>query len=238
MQPDAHTLLHLTGINTPPIGFYDVIDPQPFKPFAEQKLCYFSSYDNWKKGESLCISTSRYYCLGGRYWIGGIEFTTKNKFARFLNQMEGFKSSDELMCQYLDSQKPYIIKNKYVVLGPLKADQYEHLKTVTFFVNPDQLSLLLLGAEYTNGSITHQPVRTTFGSGCGQLAAVFGDLDTDIPQAVLGATDIAMRKHLPPDILAFTVNKPMYKQLCELNENSFLYKDFRKELLKARGKLN
>jgi hypothetical protein len=67
------------------------------------------------------------------------------------------------------------------------------------------------------------------------LAALFGNFDPDIPKAIIGATDIAMRAHLPPDILALTVNKPMYRQLCELDENSFLYKPFWKRLRKARG---
>ena len=56
----------------------------------------------------------------------------------------------------------------------------------------------------------------------------------NIPQAVLGATDIAMRHHLPPDILALTVTKPMFEQLCALDERSFLYKPFWARLQKAR----
>ena len=58
-----------------------------------------------------------------------------------------------------------MIKNGYVVIGPLKDDQYEHLKTITFYVNPDQLSLLIHGAEYKNASINNKPIITAFGSG-------------------------------------------------------------------------
>ena len=237
MKPDPTKLLEIAGIKTPLIGFYDVSDSKPFEPFAKPKQCFFSSYENWLKGESICISEGESKCRGGGYWVGGVEFTTRENFAKVLNQREGFKSSDELMCQWLENLKPYMIENGYVVIGPLKDDQYEHLKTVTFFVNPDQLSLLLLGAEYNNASTSDNPVITTFGSGCGQIAALFGDFNSDIPKAIIGATDIAMREHLPPDILAFTVNKPMYKQLCELDEKSFLYKHFWKRLRKARGEV-
>lgn len=237
MKPDPTKLLEIAGIKTPLIGFYDVPDPKPFEPFAKPKRCYFSSYENLLKVESVCISTNESGCRGGGYWVGGVEFTTRENFATVLNQREGFKSSDELMYQWLANLKPYSIKNGYVVIGPLKDDQYEYLKTVTFYVNPDQLSLLLLGTEYNNASIKDNPVITAFGSGCGQMAALFGDFDTDIPKAVIGATDIAMREYLPPDILAFTVNKPMYKQLCELDENSFLYKHFWKRLRKVRGEV-
>lgn len=235
MQPDPTKLLEIAGIKTPLIGFYDVPDPKPFEPFAKPKRCYFSSYENWLKGDSVCISTNESSCRGGGYWVGGVQFTTRENFAKVLNQREGFKSSDELMCQWLENLRPYMIENGYVVIGPLKDDQYEHLKTVTFYVNPDQLSLLLLEIEYNNASINNNPIITAFGSGCGQMAALFRDFDTDIPKAVIGATDIAMREYLPPDILAFTVNKPMYKQLCELHENSFLYEHFWKRLRKARG---
>jgi hypothetical protein len=122
-----------------------------------------------------------------------------------------------------------------VVIGPLRDGQYAYLRTVTFFVNPDQLSLLLLGTEYHNASVNEHPTITAFGSGCGQLAALFENLDPAVPQAIIGATDIAMREHVPPDILALTVNKPMYEQLCALDESSFLYKSFWKRLRTARG---
>lgn len=234
MKPDPTKLLEIAGIKTPLIGFYDVSDPKPFEPFCTPKRCIFSGYGNWAKGESIYISEGNCSCRGGGYWIGGVEFTTRDNFAKGLNEREGFKSSCELMKKWLENLNPYMIENGYVVIGPLKDDQYEHLKTVTFYVNPDQLSLLLLGAEYNNASINDNPAITAFGSGCGQLAALFGDFDTDIPKAIIGATDIAMREHLPPDILALTVNKPMYRQLCELDENSFLYKSFWKRLRKAR----
>ena len=246
MQPDATNLLRIAGIRTPLIGFYDVSDLKPFAPFAEPKRCCFSAYENWLKGESICITAGSCKCQGGSYWIGGVmpSYAERSEeadgepletFARSLNQREGFKSSDELMLQWLQNQKPYLIENGYVVIGPLKEEQYEHLKTVTFYVNPDQLSLLLLGTEYNNASVNEHPTISAFGSGCGQMAAVLGDVDSKTPRAALGATDIAMREHLPPDILALTVNKAMYEQLCGLDENSFLYKHFWKRLRQARG---
>ncbi|MBN2410374.1 DUF169 domain-containing protein [candidate division KSB1 bacterium] len=233
MIPDPAKLIEIAAIKTPLIGFYDVSDPKPFEPFVKPKRCIFSCYMNWVKGESICLSEGFCSCRGGGYWIGGVEFTSRENFAGTLNKREGFKSSDELMYRWLENQKPYKIENGYVVIGPLKDDQYAHLKTVTFYVNPDQLSLLLLGAEYNNASVKNNPVITAFGSGCGQIAALLGDF-TETPKAVIGATDIAMREYLPPDILAFTVNKPMYKQLNELDENSFLYKHFWKRLKSKR----
>jgi len=234
MKPDPTELLKIAGIKTPLIGFYDVPDPKPFEPFAGPERCFFACYENWLKGESLRISENDTSCRGGGYWIGGVEFTSLDNFAKGLNQREGFKSSTELMKRWLNNQKPYRIEHQYVVIGPLRDAQDDYLKTITFFVNPDQLSLLLLGTEYHNASVNIHPAFTAFGSGCGQLAALFGNLDQDIPKAIIGATDIAMREHLPPDILALTVNRPMYRQLCALDENSFLYKSFWKRLKTLR----
>ena len=246
IRPDPTNLLELAGIKTPLIGFYDVPDPKPFEPFAKPKRCFFSAYENWLKGESICISEGTSSCQGGGYWVGGVvpswavksagtDCAPRDNFAKSLNQREGFKLSDALMCQWLGNLKPYLIENGYVVIGPIKEKHYEYLKTVTFFVNPDQLSLLLLGTEYQNASVDVNPAITSFGSGCGQLAALFGNFNPDTPKAIIGATDIAMRQHLPPDILALTVNWPMYRQLCELDENSFLYKSFWRNLRRARG---
>ena len=235
MLPNPTKLLEIAGIENPLIGFYDVPDTKSFEPFAKTKRCFFSAYENWMKGEYIFMSGKHFTCRGGGYWVGGTESRSRAQMLDFLTEEEGLKSSKEGMNQWLDNHKPYLIENGYVVIGPLKDEYYEFLKTITFYVNPDQLSLLILGAEYNNASAENHPVIVPFGSGCGQMAALIGELDADLPQAVIGATDIAMREHFPPDILAFTVNKPMFKQLCDLGENSFLYKGFWKRLQKARG---
>lgn len=247
MIPNPEKLLEIAGIDHPLIGYYDVQDPGPFEPFTEPGRCIFSSYPDWMKGYSIKISKESSICGGGKYWIGGImpewalspasgDRTPIENFGRRLNRREGFKSSDQLMCQWLENLEPYTIKNGYVVIGPVKEKQFSYLETVTFYVNPDQLSLLIHGAEYNNASTIDHPVVTAFGSGCGQLAALFGNTDSEIPRAVIGATDMAMREHMPYDMLAFTVNKSMYRQLCKLGEDSFLHKHFWARLRSKRKK--
>ncbi len=172
MTSDTTDLLETAVIKTPLVGFYDVPDPKPLEPFARPKHCFFSCYDNWLKGESICPSKNNPTCNGGGYWVSGVEFTSLDDLADRLTQREGFKSSPELMKEWLDHQKPYRMQHQYVVIGPLRDEQYEYLKTITFFVNPDQLSLLLLGTEYRNATLNTHPAFTAFGSGCGQLAAL------------------------------------------------------------------
>lgn len=146
---------------------------------------------------------------------------------------EGLKASPELMNEWLDHRTVYQPEHPNMLIGPLREDQEKFLKTITFFVNPDQLSALMLGAQYHSKPGDLPPVLAPFGAGCMQLLALFADLNA--PQAIIGATDIAMRQYLPPELLAFTVTKPMFKLLCDLDEESFLFRPFLKNLKKARG---
>ena len=196
-------------------------------------MCVFAFYDQWLQGQTLHTTRDRYGCRGAAHWLFGVQTRSRQSFIEFLADDEGLKSSQELMGCWLDHHTPYRQEHPHLLIGPLRDAQYGHLKTVTFFVNPDQLSLLLLGAQYHHSRPDDPlPVIVPFGSGCMQLVTLFDDLD--IPQAVLGATDIAMRRHLPPDILALTVTKPMFEQLCALDERSFLHKPFWARLRRAR----
>jgi len=137
-----------------------------------------------------------------------------------------------LIGQWIDQAPTYKPRHPNILVGPLKDDQLEYLKTVTFFINPDQLSLFVVGAHYNQGSSSPPLVTAPFAAGCGLLAPLFDDLESS--KAIIGATDIAMRKFLPSNIIAFSVTKPMYKQLCALDEDSFLEKPFWQDLKKAR----
>jgi len=147
---------------------------------------------------------------------------------------EGLKASHYLMNRWLDFYQPYKPKHPHILLGPLRPEQSDYLESVTFFVDPDQLSLLILAANYHYAPGEILPVIAPFGSGCMQLLPSFKT--TKIPQAIIGATDIAMRQYLPANILAFTVNRPMYEQLGKVDKKSFLTKRFWKTLKKARKK--
>ena len=55
MDPDPTRLLEAAGIETPPIGFYEVSDPTPFEPLAEPTRCQFACYKD-SLGERACAS--------------------------------------------------------------------------------------------------------------------------------------------------------------------------------------
>ncbi len=238
MLPRANTLIKKLDIRLPLIGFYDAPNPEEFEPLvapeSQKHMCLFKFYDNWLEGKTLHLTASNFGCGGCGYWIFSRESRDRQDFVHFLAVEEGIKDTPELMERWIEHEKPYRPTHPHVFVGPMREDREEFLKTITFLVNPDQLSALIIGAQYYYAPDDPlPPVASAFGSGCMQLLPLFRDLD--YPQAIIGATDMAMRRHFPPDIMAFTVTLPLFRQLCLLDERSFLYKPFLRNLKTARG---
>jgi hypothetical protein len=235
MQPDPGTILTTLSIHEPVIGFYDAPDPEAFAPLVEPgkpRECVFASYAHWREGKTLHITEAKHGC--GAPQLLGVQTRSREQMITFLADEEGLRASHELMGLWLDGGAAFKPQHGHILIGALKADQYEYLRTVTFYVNPDQLAVLVTGASYY-GRPEDPPVTAPFSSGCGQLAAVVGDLET--PRAIIGATDQAMRQHLDPSLLAFTVTKPMFELLCSWADDpkSSLHNNFLKRTIKARG---
>lgn len=236
--PDPNYLLQKAGIDLPLIGLYDTADPEGFKPLVGPSkgkwACIFMFYNNWLKGKSLHLTPDNNGCGGVGTYLFGLTVRSRKDYIDFLQGDEGLKANPEAMGEWMDEKPPYMPANKNMIIGPLKEDHFEELKTITFLINPDQLSLLVTGAYYNQGPNEPARVKVPFASGCGLMGPFFEDLEK--PQAIIGATDIAMRKYLPPDIIAFTVTKPMYEELCALDEKSFLNKPFWKDVVKKRSR--
>lgn len=236
MQPDYKYLVKKTGIEYPVIGFYDTPYLKPFEPYLDAKGCVFSYYKQFRKGKYLQLTREQCGCAGAGKWLCSLQTRTKEQYVKFLADDEGLKANHALMREWLEYEKPYRQEHENLVIGALQASEYKYLKTATFFVDPDQLSILMIGAQLHSSPTDPAPVISPFGSGCMLLISLFKDLS--IPQAVIGATDMAMRKYLPPEILAFTVTKPMFELLCSIDKNSYLEKSFIKGLKDARKKRN
>jgi hypothetical protein len=166
--------------------------------------------------------------------LGKGRFPSKEAMVSFLTDKEGLRENAQLTESWLDAHPTFTPQNGKILVGPVRDELAKYLRTVTFFVNPDQLSVLIYAAHYHAHPEDPEPVLAPFGSGCGLLFSMFPDLSR--PQTVIGATDIAMRQHLPPDILGFTVTVPMLARLLSLDDgHSFLSKPFLKRLSTARA---
>ena len=239
MRPDPTRLLQALALREPLIAFSDAPDPDPFAPLVEagpgrgRGACIFEYRPHWLAGETLHLTPQSRVCGGALRSCWGVETRSREDFITFLYEEEGLRASRELMEAMIDEPRKFHARHEHILIGPLRLELYEYVRTITFYVNPDQLSVLQHGAYYAWRPDTPPPVIVPFSSGCGELATVFADLDA--PQASVGSTDIAMRDVLPPDLLAFTATKPMFEQLCALDDRSFLGKGFLARLKKARG---
>jgi Uncharacterised ArCR, COG2043 len=236
--PNPAMLVEALELTTPIIGIYDAPDPSVFEgvviPEPGKHGCLLRFYPNWIEGKTLHLTRKTAGCGGSAYWLFGKETRTRQNLIHFLADTEGLKDSGELMDRWLDHVKPYHPDHDNILTGPLNDDQFQYLKTVTFMVTPDQLSILTIGAQYFHSpEDMFPPVIAPMGSGCMQMLPLLKDLD--LPQAIIGSTDVAMRQFIPPEIITFTVTVPMFRQLCALDDRSFLFKPFLKNLKKARG---
>lgn len=236
-QPDPRVLLERLHIEQPLIGLYDAPDPAPFEPLvrpAAGRTCMWTFYEDWLRGATAHFTADQFGCGGfGRTYFG-VEMRSREEFLSFLADDEGLRASRELMGQWVDSGTTRPSRLGNMLIGPWRPELDQYLLTITFLVNPDQLSALVIGANYHSAPSDPDPVLVPFGAGCGEMCVPFKSLD--VAQATIGATDIAMRQYLPADVLAFTVTKPMFRRLCSLDERSFLFKPFLGRLQKARAR--
>ena len=239
VQPDPAPLLAQLNLDLPLIGFYDAPDPAAFAPLVEPRRgagrgpCVFDFFRRWQYGETLHLTRDNFGCGGAGRALCGVQTRAHDDFVDFLWRDEGLRATRDLMEGWVDAAPTYQAQHEHILIGPLKPSLVAHLRTVTFWVNPDQLSVLQHGAYHHHAWGDPDPVTVPFGSGCSELVVTFRDLE--LPQAAIGGTDIAMRDQLPPDVLAFTVTVPLFAQLCALDESSFLGKGFLRSLRKARG---
>jgi hypothetical protein len=236
MMSDPAKLVAQMELQTPLMGVYDAPDTAGFEPLVAPEpgkhVCIFRFYPDFLTGGTLLITRDNFGCGGAGSCLCDVRTRSREDYVKFLYEGEGLKCSREVMEKWFDNRKAYRMEHPNLLIGPLRQDRYHLAKTVTFFVNPDQLSILIIGANYCSAPGSPPAVLAPFGSGCMEMLPLFEDLGR--PQAIIGATDVAMRQYLPPDILAFTVTRPMFEQLCALDEKSFLFKPFLKNLRKVR----
>ncbi len=231
-------LLAALKLDTPVIAVYESDDTAAFRPLVRSggHNCCFAYYRRWLKGDTLVLTAEGKGCPGGLYHLGLRDSIMPN-MEYFLTcgteelRGEGLKASPEIAKQLFEGRMSVKQLRSTILIGPLKLEQWDSVKTLSFFVDPDRLSALMTLSGYWSATDT---VVAPFGSGCSLLWRAVDEEGGE--KAVVGGTDIAMRRHLPPDTLLFTVSPQLFHRMVNVPPGSFLDRDWWAELMKARAK--
>ena len=148
---------------------------------------------------------------------------------------EGYKKSREIVKEYIDSLPDLPIKEKYVVMKPLKEvdSEKETPVQVVFFVNPNQLSALVKLANFRSGKSDR--IKVSGGSACQDIGIyAYQEARADNPKAILGLTDVYARNNLKrslgSDKLSLTIPMKLFMTMEDDADESLLVRATWKEL--------
>ncbi len=147
---------------------------------------------------------------------------------------EGYIKSPELVKKFVGLLPIVDIPAKYTVFKPLKeADlDAEEPVVVSFLVNPDQLSALIVLANY--GRESNDNVIVPFAAGCHAIGIFpYRECNSENPKGVIGLVDISARnnmRQMGKDLMSFTVPFRMFNEMEGNVEGSFLQRESWKDL--------
>lgn len=143
---------------------------------------------------------------------------------------ERYLKDPECTARFLQAMPMRDLGDKVVVAKPLgQVDpETEQVKSVTFFVEPDALSALVILANYTRPEVEN--VGMPWAAGC-QVMGIYAyrELEREHPRALVGMTDISARKNtraaFGKHVMSFTVPWPMFLEMESHVENSFFQRE-------------
>lgn len=196
------------------------------------------------KGRTAVFSKETCTCGGGRIGLG-LDTDFGEGFEYFLStgnpdlpavagiaEPEGFKKTPALAKAWIDETPIRQIKEKYVVFKPLtEVAGNESPQIVIFYANPDQLTALVVLANY--GRPSSDNVIVPFASGCMTACLyAYAEMDKEQPKAVIGLTDVSARPFIDADLLSFSVPYNMFQEMESNVPGSFLEKEEWKRVCK------
>ncbi len=156
-----------------------------------------------------------------------LESTAGREFAENFLKGEGYVKTPELVEQWLREIPMTEVKSSYVLFKPLSAidPETEKPETVAFLANPDQLSALVILANYAREGMEN--VIIPWAAGCQTIGILpYREAKSGKPRAVVGLTDISARKYvrtlLGSEYLSFGMPWEMFLEMEGSVEGSFL----------------
>jgi uncharacterized protein (DUF169 family) len=209
--------------------------------------CVISMLNAAAKGRTVVFDRKTYGCIGGgaglgfgntyvnfpggiEYFlsVGNKEFCASEKGKKIADNMprlahgEKYKKSPEYAKSFSDALPFYDVPNEFVVFKPLeKLSPEDRPEVIVFLVNPDQLSGLVVLANYARHGAEN--VIVPWGAGCHSIGIIpFNEGKSANPRGVIGLIDISARKHVEKDILSFSIPYSLFLQMESNVEESFL----------------
>ncbi|MCP4111996.1 MAG: DUF169 domain-containing protein [Desulfobacteraceae bacterium] len=197
-------------------------------PGGEECFCYFLSIgnENWEQGRKSAEKVK--------------PFMREQAYDEYLRG-ERYIKSPELVKKVINCMPITDIPSEYVVFKPLREvnPENEKPKSVTFFADPDQLSALVVLANY--GREDNENVTIPYAAGCQTIGIYsYKEAEAEKQRAVVGLTDLTARvntqKQLGDNFMSFTMPLAMFEEMEANVEGSFLERHIWQSLLKKKMK--
>jgi uncharacterized protein (DUF169 family) len=195
-------------------------------PGNEEGFCHFlsSGIEGWAEGPAVAEKVK--------------PFLTGEAYDNFVHGERYVKTPEDVK-RFISGLPIMQIPKRYVAFRPL-ADvdaEKETPQTVIFFADPDELSALVVLANYGRGS--NENVFIPFAAGCQTIGIYpYREAESDRPRAVVGLTDLSarvyIRKQLGGNLLSFAMPFALFREMEANVEGSFLQRHTWQELQKAK----
>lgn len=153
---------------------------------------------------------------------------------------ERYLKTPELVQKSFEQIPLYNTEKEYVLFKPLNLieDEIEKPETVVFLANPNQLSGLIVIANY--GRETIDNVYAPFGGGCHTIVLLpYLESFKEEPKAIIGLSDPSARLYMShligTDLMSFAVPYKMYKEMEDNVEGSFFEMDTWNRLMEVNS---
>ena len=139
----------------------------------------------------------------------------------FMLEGERFYRSPELARKWVDSLPITDVPAEFVVFKPwVQVTEQDKPELVVFFANADQLSALVVMADFNRG--TNRSTMAPFGAACQPVLFGLDEAKKENPRGVIGFLDISKRAIVDRETLTFTVPFKMFQEMEAGVEDSFL----------------
>lgn len=206
-------------------------------------LGFGNAYLQFPGGED-CFA--HFLSSGNREWEKGrevgkaLEGAAGKEFAADFLEGEAYVKTPDLVHQWLGEIPMREIASRYMLFKPLSEvdGEAERPETVVLLANPDQLSALVILANY--GREGMENVIVPWAAGCQTIGILpYREGQSGRPRAVVGLTDISARKYvrslLGSELLSFAVPWEMFLEMEGNVEGSFLERHTWKSLREPRA---